>query len=145
MSIEIHGVVDYSILLFQPKNLTFFLFLFSSPSLKKTNQKKNPSPFPTYLPSYFSFFSSTMKILLTPHCLAAPLLHIQPVSSNIHSSSFIPNLKKRHKNIKAINTTTSPSLRFLVSITVMRKHLSQKHEKTFFLKTLRLLPIHIQL
>jgi hypothetical protein len=27
----------------------------------------------------------------------------------------------------------------------MRKHLSQKHEKTFFLKTLRLLPIHIQL
>jgi hypothetical protein len=62
-----------------------------------------------------------MRVPLTPHCLIAPLPHIQPVSINIHSSSLIPNKRKQHKNIKAINSTAFPSLLFVVSIAVMRK------------------------
>jgi len=60
--------------------------------------------------------------MLAPHCLVAPLLHIQPVSKNIHSTSPIPNKIKQHKNIKAINTSASPSLLSLVSITIVCKH-----------------------
>ncbi len=78
--------------------------------------------FSTYLLCCCSFIHSIMRILLAPHRLAAPLPHIQLVSNIIHTSSFIPNKRKRHKNIKAINTITPPSLLFLVSNVVMRKH-----------------------
>jgi hypothetical protein len=55
----------------------------------------------------------------TPPCLATSLAHVQPMSNNIHSNPFIPNIKKKHKNIKATNTTTCPSPFFLISVVVV--------------------------
>jgi hypothetical protein len=80
----------------------------------------------------------------TPPCLVAPSPHVQPMSNNIHSISLIPSKRKQHKNIKAINTTASPSPFFLVSIVVIIYNLDKKQEKTFFLKTLKFFAIHIQ-
>jgi hypothetical protein len=63
---------------------------------------------------------------MAPHRFAIPLPHIQPVFNIVHSISLIPNFKKQHKNIKAINTTTSLSLLFIVSIAIMNKHSKPK-------------------
>ncbi len=84
------------------------------------------------MPCCFSFFNSTARVPLTTHRLVTPLPHIQPVSNDIHSSSLISNKRKRHKNIKAINTTTSPSILFLVSIVIVRKHPQAKTKKNIF-------------
>jgi arginine/lysine/ornithine decarboxylase len=55
------------------------------------------------------------------------------MSNNIHTNSLIPNKRKRHKNIKAINTTASPSLLFLASIDVVCKHLQSKTRENVLL------------
>jgi len=114
------------------------------PPPKKPLGPQKSSPSPIYLPCCSSFFSSTTKVLSTPHYLATPLPHTQPVSSNIHSSSFIPNKRKQHKNIKAINSTTFPSHLFVVSIVVTCKHPQSKIGKNVFLETLKFLLVHIQ-
>jgi hypothetical protein len=62
--------------------------------------------------------------------LAAPLPHIQPTSSDIHSTILIQNKRKWHKNVNSINTIASPLMFFLVSIVVVCKHYQPKIGKT---------------
>ncbi len=89
------------------------------------------------MPCCSSFFSSTARVPSTLHRLATSLSHIQQVSSNIHSSSLIPNKRKRHKNIKVINTTASPSLLFVVFVVVMHKYPKSKTRENVFLWNLK--------
>jgi hypothetical protein len=86
-----------------------------------------------------------MRTPSIPPCLATSSPRVQPMSNNIHSSQLIPNKRKQHKNIKAINTTASPSPFFLVSIVIIVVYTpNQKQEKVFLFKTLKKFPIHIQ-
>ncbi len=118
LPLQVHYAVVFLYLCWKQKSS--FSFLKTS-----TYWKNKTSPLPTYL-VYCSSFAPQQDLHRPRIAWQLPCHTINQRLAISIATHPIPNIKKRHKNIKAMNTTASPLPLILVSIAIVSKHSQPK-------------------